>query len=333
MKKRIYWIDILKGVGMLLIMLGHAPIPKFLVPYIYSFHVPLFFCISGFLFSIKKYTSFGYFLKSKLKGLLIPYLIFSLFNYIAYLIYSFLEKKVVSIKPLLGILLGIRDSQWSIGNGPLWFVLALFVSEIMFYFIIVLTKENIKKIGIILFLFSIIGYFYNEFIGIKLVWSIDAALIAVTFVGLGYIIKRLDIINKVDNYTTFIILVVINIIFATLNIPYLDMFYDIYGNYIYFYLAAISGIISMFVICKKVRHSKLLEFIGQNSFVYLGIHQYIIYSILRKMLNKIIYTSNNNTLICIGVLYVLFTLIVLYLPIKFINKYCPFILGKTKEQV
>ena len=44
-KQRIDWIDIAKGIGIFLMVVGHTSIPSFLSNYIFSFHMPLFFII------------------------------------------------------------------------------------------------------------------------------------------------------------------------------------------------------------------------------------------------------------------------------------------------
>ena len=50
-KKRIEWVDIAKGIGIFLMVMGHTGIPRIGNQWIYSFHMPLFFFISGFLFN------------------------------------------------------------------------------------------------------------------------------------------------------------------------------------------------------------------------------------------------------------------------------------------
>lgn len=92
-KRRLIWVDALKGILMILVVLGHA-IQAELGPYceeshlwnlIYSFHMPAFMAISGWLF-YKKPTAnvsnnYGGYLKSCVRRcyqLLVPYLIWSL---------------------------------------------------------------------------------------------------------------------------------------------------------------------------------------------------------------------------------------------------------------
>ena len=50
-QKRIEWVDIAKGIGMILVVYGHTSIPKFLSNWIWSFHMPMFFIIAGMLFT------------------------------------------------------------------------------------------------------------------------------------------------------------------------------------------------------------------------------------------------------------------------------------------
>ena len=67
-------IDIAKGSAMLLVILGHTVYtPKSVVWWLYSFHMPLFFSISGIVFHPQKYLTWTQFLIAKIKSLLLPY--------------------------------------------------------------------------------------------------------------------------------------------------------------------------------------------------------------------------------------------------------------------
>ena len=55
MKKRLEWIDLAKGIGIILMIIGHMPsIPSAVHNWIFSFHMPLFFFLSGYMFKKKK---------------------------------------------------------------------------------------------------------------------------------------------------------------------------------------------------------------------------------------------------------------------------------------
>ena len=108
-----------------------------------------------------------------------------------------------------------------------------------------------------------------------------------------------------------------------------NMYWGKYGNYLMFYMAAISGILVVLIISRKINKSRILEFIGQNTIIYLGIHQYVIFSVLNKIKNILTLNINNTILIIIAIFYVIFTIVVLYPIIKILNKNFPFIVGKN----
>ncbi|MBQ8345321.1 MAG: acyltransferase family protein, partial [Clostridia bacterium] len=51
---RISWIDIAKGIAILLVLLGHTICPTWMSVYIYSFHMPLLFVLSGYTLKLKE---------------------------------------------------------------------------------------------------------------------------------------------------------------------------------------------------------------------------------------------------------------------------------------
>jgi len=75
------WIDTAKAFAIFLVVMGHylGDVPPARA-YIYTFHMPLFFFISGFLF--RKKGSWLGFVGKRARSLLLPYLIFSLLKYI-----------------------------------------------------------------------------------------------------------------------------------------------------------------------------------------------------------------------------------------------------------
>lgn len=75
---RLAWIDALKGFGIILVVFAHYNLPATLDTYIFSFHMPLFFFISGFLFNFVKYTgSATNFVKGRFRSLIVPYFAFA----------------------------------------------------------------------------------------------------------------------------------------------------------------------------------------------------------------------------------------------------------------
>lgn len=56
--KRILWIDYAKSICIYLVLLGHAHASQPVTDFIYTFHMPLFFFLSGCLFSFEKHPNF-----------------------------------------------------------------------------------------------------------------------------------------------------------------------------------------------------------------------------------------------------------------------------------
>lgn len=332
--KRIKWIDMVKGVGMLLVMFAHAPLPEPIIKYIYAFHMPLFFFISGYLLNMSKYDSFKKFFKSKFKSLLIPYFIFSTTNYLfgAIVFNEFAGKSLnVALQPLLGMFVGIRGTNWTLCNGTLWFVLALFMAEMVFYFTVKLFKDNNKDIAISIIIFAVILYVYNMFVGESLLWSIDASIIAIVFLELGYLTRKVKLINKISKPSILIVLLITNLIAGSINTN-IDISNGKYGNFFLFYIAAISGIFTMIIIIKNLPNSKFISFIGKNSFVYLAIHQYVIFGFLRRNMSKAVFESQFILdKLMVSFYFVIIACIVVYPIVKIINRWFPFILGRKKK--
>lgn len=82
--KRDTTLDIAKAICIILMVIGHSGCPKYLSDFMYLFHMPCFFFISGLLFSEKYFTNLSFGIKKKLKSYYIPFvkweLIFLLFH-------------------------------------------------------------------------------------------------------------------------------------------------------------------------------------------------------------------------------------------------------------
>ena len=70
---RIEWIDVAKGLGMLLVVIGHCNPPGWITAGIFAFHMPLFFVLSGFTYRWK--DDFTAHLKKDFQRLIVPYLV------------------------------------------------------------------------------------------------------------------------------------------------------------------------------------------------------------------------------------------------------------------
>ena len=79
---RMNYIDVAKGIGIILVVFAHVNYTPEVLVFIYSFHMPLFFLISGMLFDKNKYPDFISFFKRRIKTLFIPYVIYEVISII-----------------------------------------------------------------------------------------------------------------------------------------------------------------------------------------------------------------------------------------------------------
>ena len=144
-KTRSETISIAKGLGIILMIIGHSGCPEWMFYFIYLFHMPLFFFLSGYCFKEKYLDDKKTFIKHRLKGLYVPIvkynLIFIALHNLLYQLkiyehtYSWNE---ILDKSLHVFLLGFTE----INLGQYWFLRYLLLSALAFLLLKWLTKKR-----------------------------------------------------------------------------------------------------------------------------------------------------------------------------------------------
>lgn len=73
---RLKWLDIAKGITIILMVIGHTSIPDPFSRFIYAFHMPLFFIASGWTTNWNKYN-YMEFAKRKFRSIMVPFMVYS----------------------------------------------------------------------------------------------------------------------------------------------------------------------------------------------------------------------------------------------------------------
>lgn len=73
---RLKWLDIAKGIAIILMVIGHTSIPEIFSRFIFAFHMPLFFIASGWTTNWKK-LNIADFIKRRLKTIMLPFACYS----------------------------------------------------------------------------------------------------------------------------------------------------------------------------------------------------------------------------------------------------------------
>ena len=326
---RIQWIDIAKGLGIILIILGHTSNNAILSKYIYCFHVPLFFLISGYL-----YTKRDNLIKRKTKSLLLPYCIFSILSFGYWLIERmFREQEISSLKVFANIFIAQGPSEKFIYNAALWFLPCLFITEILFDIIYKKTTKNSRFL--IIFATSILGYVYPKITTIRLPFCIDVAMTALMFYYIGFLFKQVEskmIFNKKIINILIIILGIIGIFAYSCTQQSTDMLRLDYGmNYLMFYLIGCLGSYIVYTTSKEI-NINYITWIGRNSLYFMCLHEPV-KRIIIKIYSTILKISTDDArgnVIHIILMTIITTLIVSILVV-ILNKILEFIEKKAKK--
>ncbi len=181
-------IDIARAIAMLAVFWGHVMLGGITNSVCYAFHIPFFFFLSGLMFDPRRYPDFSCFLKKRVQSLLVPYVFYSAVTWLWWVVRA--KLLCLPLQNPLDSLLQTLIAQGSGGflrhNVALWFVTALFVVEMAWFFI---RKLPGKWPVPVLVLCGVLGYVLvqpNSFFDFKrLPWNLEAALTGIVFYGAG----------------------------------------------------------------------------------------------------------------------------------------------------
>jgi len=282
MAARISWIDNLKALAIFFVVLGHTVgLPLAVQKLIFSFHMPIFFFLSGMLVKAKTFDQpASTFINSRLRKRLTPYFFFAAISFAAWLALfrHFGTQAAKDISPwraLAGIFYGLGIDDWLTINITLWFFLCLLITECLFFPI---AKQGHRDRSIIFLIgCSIVGYVDTWFYGaggLKLPWCIDIAVTTVVFYGAGHLSQPL--INRLNYDRIRLILAALPIgaVYAVCSLmnAKVAIVAGVYGNYALFYLAAFSGIGFWILIAMIMPGNRLMRRIGAGTLVIFPMH-------------------------------------------------------------
>ncbi len=260
-KKRLEFIDITKGIGIILVILSHVNAP--LMMWASPFFIPVFFIVSGYC----TYNQVN--LKDKFRKLIIPYFFFSLILLICY----------TSFKPV--DLFGVAYSRWCLypidnksnyfllrsGNGPLWFLTSMFMAFSIYWGVM-----KTKKKSIMLVCFFCLSYLLS-YLPILLPWSIDTAFLMVIFIFTGTKIRDWAILQKINTSWFLVLLCLYAALWSDChNVNLSVRIYDSLTNLL---LAAVIGSILIMKFSTLIRIqiiNNILSQIGKQSLTIFCIH-------------------------------------------------------------
>jgi len=340
MKKRVDYIDLFRGIVILLVIYGHSGCVKFpqAIAYYQSFYMSSFFLFSGFFH--KETKSFFLQLKKSFRRTYIPYvlwllLIMSFFSIIDMSNHAFEISKYLII--LREGLLGIAHPNYV---GQYWFLIAFFTLQVGFSALDKFVNNSHLKAGFVCIL-AFLGICINH-IGIRhTLFRIDTALMVLPIFYCGILLKkywgRLLELKRNELFILAVIhFVAVYLNYFLSNCSPVSLWAEVYNNYLLFYIGAILGTVVWMNILKRINETKnnhlakilnWVKFIGENSIVPLLNMNLVIY-IFRSQIFARIPVLNQHSIL-INHITCLLTMLVQVFIIKILNEdKLKFLIGK-----
>lgn len=294
-KKRIGYIDIARGIAIILVVVGHA-CPKPLLYYIYQFHLPVFFFISGIMYKsyyeehpVENFTK-------RLKAYYVPFLKYQLIFLVLHNVFcawNLLNEfsgeaaysKVYSLKDF------IKYGVLTIGfvwrerfGGAMWYLICVFTISVAFPIIMYLVKKiknryvQVAIVPVIMIIFAIIG-FNTSFIsaaGYKNIGKVSVSMVGLQLYYLGVLYGNYrEKIEQIPVWSKVVISALCaGIVLGMSKINPGGMAGLSYRYYWLFPVGAVAGIAMVMLVSQLpgIRSSKFLTLCGKYSLQIMCLH-------------------------------------------------------------
>jgi fucose 4-O-acetylase-like acetyltransferase len=329
--KRIIWLDYAKVIGLFFVILGHIVKngQDSLRIFVYSFHMPLFFLLSGYLHKerhMKQSIVTGF------KKILVPYLYFFAVIILAWLAFAVFVRHY-DWNTIVDKLVIFNIEKIFLGKGNMlkggWFLLSLFTIKFVFD---VILKLRTLKLQIMAIFSCVCLLLLIKLLHIPNMFNIGSSCMALPFYSFGFYLNKYHLLEKTEFYLDWKKYIWIGLFFFILTV--VGVYFNgrvsvsgiILGQKYLFYFIALLGIIFIYCISKLFEYNRMqyntIQLLSTGSIVVFITHFYIIDLLLSIFGNDVFI----NCIVRIAVaLVILFTEI----PIVIIfQKYLSFMLGE-----
>ncbi len=329
MAKRLVEFDLLKGIGILSVVLGHSAISEPLHEMIYSFHMPLFFMVSGFFFYVQHVQLYC---KKMFFRLIVPWMFFVAVNLMFFFSLSLITNH--SISAALNVSVGKLtplDEDCKILYRSIWFLIALFLTS-NFYNIL----SNLfgrKAVSVVVLILYFVGFVLQR---VYIPFFVDTSISVLLFYHLGSVARecydnaeKTGVLKRYDKQVLFsmLSLFVALTCFAAFYEPEIDFKANTFPIWVpllstpiiialYFMMKAFSKLHSM-----KLVNTFFVE-CGRYSLCILGFHR-----LFQKVFDIIFEKLSINVPYFQTLLFIVITIPLILLLSRGLEKYAPLLIG------
>ena len=290
MKNRINWIDVGKGIGILLVVLGHSlrdsmmsssTVCNAIYTMVYAIHMPFLMYLSGYMFAVKSDSYLQKGIKKygllKANKLMKPYLVYAVIVYTGIRI-VFQNETLGNILTLSGyqkenfsqFVLGLLSGE-NAYSFHLWYIYCLAVLSILGFVIWKITDTNgmrmyREKIACVLIIVVVL---YTILVSRKInaprIISATTSMFPWYFMGC---LRFTDRFSKKTNLCSGIVSISVIVLYSFQLLPISVSVYRVIK-----YVLVTGAIFGMVVLSKSFSNSKILSYLGSNSMIIYLFHQ------------------------------------------------------------
>lgn len=329
---RIEWVDMGKYICIMFVMLSHLESGSVVLDRFFNpFFLSMFFFLSGYVY--KQPKSFREHFRKKVRTLLVPWFLFSVGSILLSCVTASVSMEEIGnrfIRCFLQIR-GLEDENW--------FVAALFVTFLPFYFFIKWEKPVLTCI--LTFLLSVLSLWYclnvpGEWFSWgrnALPWHLEYIFQAMVWMVLGYYFRSYgeEIFDRYNTLRNRVLLWALYLLAVYLP----EYAQGGVVGIVMSHVTSLLGVLAVMSVCKVARSCRYIRFVGANTLTYFALHGWV-YAAVELALKGLageFYAACLGHPLASSVLAVAVTLVVsliLIVPAEIINRWFPWVLGRKR---
>lgn len=330
MKQRIEFIDVARGLAMLLVVFGHCfkevdiPLSKALL----CFKMPLFFLVSGMFIKPLAHDKMITGCMKKAKAILIPQIA------VVFL---------AAIRPISQHLVKGDGSMdyiriFDFFGWNVWFLPTLFFCIMSFLLIGYFVDINKTRNKIIFLIFSLIlvpiSVNANKYGFTSFMHCLQIFPIAFSFFILGNILKA-GIAELENSHSNFMGIAAIAAMCLCVVISYINepvaFYQNEYGNLLLFYISALLGCFAVLYFTTFLTESKLLKYVGKDCIAFYAWNGFVAWSCMNIAYRVLSMFTTIDSVTIIAFASFIIALPALYIIVRITMKHIPWLYGISKR--
>lgn len=307
MKERLTFLDVAKGIGILLVLMGHGTGFLFGGAYITAFYMAMFFFVAGYVYRTGN-MCYKEAVGKRFRRILVPYFAYNGLLFVYYLAKEILggNLNVQDLCIAVGGVFYSRNALWvaaedniyffRMANDPVWFLTAMCSSSAIFYLVVDKCLESRKKCAYILS-GLLAAAAVMSYLPVLLPWSLDSAPLFAFFMVVGAILGKEQFFQKKHTIPQWVLMWVLIVASVGLRMwnGKTNLSVRSYGNFGGFSVVCVAAIgilgsMMLLWICRGIHIFKplegLLAKIGQESLGIMALHM-AIFQVLDRIVRKI----------------------------------------------